>query len=145
MLLHHEVNRVIGIGEHISKHLRFDPQSQKQKIELHLYRSVDEFINQFLFSHFKEETILVKGARFFAFEKIVQRLEEKVHQTVLEINLNAIVHNVNEYQKLLKPSTKLMAMVKAFAYGSGGAEIAGILQFHKIDYLGVAYADEEWN
>ena len=142
LLLHYEVNRVIGIGEHISKHLRFDPNAPKQKIELHLYRSVDEFINQFLFSHFKEETILVKGARFFEFEKIVHRLEDKVHQTVLEINLNAIVHNVNEYQKLLKPSTKLMAMVKAFAYGSGGAEIAGILQFHKIDYLGVAYADE---
>jgi alanine racemase len=142
LLLHYEVNRVIGIGEHISKHLRFDPAGSKQKIELHLYRSVDEFINQFLFSHFKEETILVKGARLFEFEKIVHQLEEKVHQTVLEINLNAIVHNVNQYQKLLKPSTKLMAMVKAFAYGSGGAEIAGILQFHKIDYLGVAYTDE---
>jgi alanine racemase len=141
-LFHYEVNRVIGIGEHISKHLRFDSSEQKQKIELHLYRSVDEFINQFLFSHFKEETILVKGARLFEFERIVHLLEEKVHQTVLEINLNAIVHNVNQYQKLLKPSTKLMAMVKAFAYGSGGAEIAGILQFHKIDYLGVAYADE---
>jgi len=141
-LLHYDVNRVIGIGEHISKHLRFDSPGQKQKIELHLYRSVDEFINQFLFSHFREETILVKGARLFEFEKIVHLLEEKVHQTVLEINLNAIVHNVNQYQKLLKPSTKLMAMVKAFAYGSGGAEIAGILQFHKIDYLGVAYADE---
>ncbi|MBK5271180.1 MAG: alanine racemase, partial [Bacteroidia bacterium] len=69
-------------------------------------------------------------------------LEQKAHQTVLEINLNAIAHNLKEYQKHLKPSTKVMAMVKAFAYGSGGAEIAGILQYHKADYLGVAYADE---
>ncbi|HEY6062110.1 MAG TPA: alanine racemase, partial [Chitinophagaceae bacterium] len=78
----------------------------------------------------------------FAFEDIVQLLEQKVHQTVLEINLNAIIHNLKEYQKLLKPSAKVMAMVKAFAYGSGGAEIAGILQYHKVDYLGVAYTDE---
>jgi alanine racemase len=69
-------------------------------------------------------------------------LEQKVHQTVLEINLNAIAHNLKEYQKHLQPSTKIMAMVKAFAYGSGSAEIAGILQYHKVDYLGVAYADE---
>ena len=78
----------------------------------------------------------------FEFEKIVQLLEQKVHQTVLEINLNALAHNLKEYQQLLKPFTKVMAMVKAFAYGSGGAEIAGVLQYHKVDYLGVAYADE---
>src|SRR4030095_16205864 len=87
-------------------------------------------------------TILIKGARIFEFEKIAHALEEKVHQTVLEINLNAIVHNLKAYQDFLHPSTKVMAMVKAFAYGSGGAEIAGILQYHKVDYLGVAYADE---
>src|SRR5439155_1688642 len=113
MLIQYEVNRVIGIGEHISRHLRFDTADQKRKIDpiaigLHLYRSVDEFINQFRLSHFKEETILVKGVRIFEFEKIVHLLEAKVHQTVLEIDLNAIVHNVNEYQKLLKPATKLM-------------------------------------
>lgn len=93
-------------------------------------------------SSFKEETILIKGARSFAFERIVQLLEQKVHQTVLEINLNAIIHNLKEYQQRLKPDTKVMAMVKAFAYGSGGAEIAGKLQYQKVDYLGVAYADE---
>jgi len=80
--------------------------------------------------------------RIFEFEEIVQLLELKTHQTVLEINLNAIAQNLKEYQKQLKPSTKIMAMVKAFAYGSGGAEIAGILQYNKVDYLGVAYADE---
>jgi alanine racemase len=86
--------------------------------------------------------ILVKGARIFRFEQIIQLLELKVHQTELEINLNAVANNLQQYQKLLQPSTKLMAMVKAFAYGSGGAEIANTLQYHKVDYLGVAYADE---
>jgi Alr-MurF fusion protein len=78
----------------------------------------------------------------FEFEKIVQVLEQKSHQTILEIDLNSIAHNLKQYQARLEKGTKVMAMVKAFAYGSGGAEIAGILQYHKIDYLGVAYADE---
>jgi alanine racemase len=73
---------------------------------------------------------------------VVQLLEYKVHQTLLEINLNAIVHNLKQYQKLLKPHAKIMAMVKAFAYGSGGAEIASVLQYHNVHYLGVAYVDE---
>jgi len=111
-------------------------------LKTELQASTEEFTKQFRSSQFKEETILVKGARIFGFERIVQLLEQKVHQTVLEINLNAIVHNLKVYQNYLKPSTKVMAMVKAFAYGSGGAEIAGILQYHKVDYLGVAYADE---
>lgn len=89
----------------------------------------------------RKEAILVKGARFFQFEQLVQLLEQKVHQTVMEINLNSIVHNLKVYQARLHPTTKVMAMVKAFAYGSG-AEIAGILQYHNVDYLGVAYADE---
>jgi alanine racemase len=72
----------------------------------------------------------------------VQQLEQKVHQTVMEINLNSIVHNLKAYQAHLLPTTKVMAMVKAFAYGSGAAEIAGILQYQHADYLGVAYADE---
>jgi alanine racemase len=133
----HQVTRLIGIGERISTNM---PVTNDMQIEL--YPSTENFIKQFRSSQFKEETILIKGARVFAFEDIVQLLEQKVHQTVLEINLNAIVHNLKEYQKLLKPSTKVMAMVKAFAYGSGGAEIAGILQYHKVDWLGVAYADE---
>lgn len=139
-LQNHSVNKVIGIGEKISKFLQIaftaSPISQEY------FPNTESFIQHYRFSQFKEEAILVKGARTFAFEQIVQLLEEKVHQTVLEINLNAIAHNLNEYQKILMPSTRVMAMVKAFAYGSGGAEIAGILQYHKVDYLGVAYADE---
>ncbi len=133
----HQVKRLIGIGEKISAHMH-----QADGIQIELFSSTGDFIKQFRSSQFKEEIILIKGARVFAFEEIVQLLEQKVHQTLLEINLNAIVHNLKEYQKLLKPSTNVMAMVKAFAYGSGGAEIAGILQYHKVDWLGVAYTDE---
>jgi alanine racemase len=133
----HRVEKVIGIGKEIATWLSRDADKQYQ-----FYPTTEDFLHQFRTSQFKEETILVKGARVFGFEKIVQQLEQQVHQTVLEINLNAIVHNLKQYQGLLEPRTKVMAMVKAFAYGSGGAEIAGILQYHKVDYLGVAYADE---
>lgn len=141
-LVKHKVNRLIGIGERVTKQINYHFPQGYSDIDIILFRTTDEFIHQFRSSQFKEEVILVKGARIFAFEKIVQLLEQKVHQTVLEINLSAIVHNLKEYQRRLKPTTKIMAMVKAFAYGSGGAEIAGILQYHKVDYLGVAYADE---
>ena len=136
------VNRIIGIGLGISRHLRFDSFSTGHETAVEFYASTEDFISHFRSSDFREETILVKGARIFEFEQIIRLLEQKVHETVLEINLNAVVHNLKQYQQLLKPSTKMMAMVKAFAYGSGGAEIANILQFHKTDYLGVAYADE---
>ena len=133
----HRTSKVIGIGKNISAFLKTD-----NKVTYQFYNSTEDFLQQFRSSQFKDETILIKGARVFEFEKIAHALEEKVHQTVLEINLNAIVHNLKAYQNFLHPSTRVMAMVKAFAYGSGGAEIAGILQYHKVDYLGVAYADE---
>ena len=141
-LMQHKIDRVIGIGLNISKYLKFENDSLTQPIQSEFYPSTEDFISRFRFSDFKDETILVKGARIFSFEQIIQLLELKVHQTELEINLNAVAHNLQQYQKLLQPSTKLMAMVKAFAYGSGGAEIANTLQYHKVDYLGVAYADE---
>ncbi len=141
-LVRHRVTRLIGIGERISQALAQLAVGSAHPLRVELYPSTGIFLQQFLSSRFHEEVVLVKGARVFEFEKIVQLLEQKVHQTVLEINLNALVHNVNVYRHRLKPSVKIMAMVKAFAYGSGGAEIAGILQYHKVDYLGVAYADE---
>jgi alanine racemase len=137
LLRQHRTSKVIGIGKNISNYLKTDGKAIYQ-----FYNSTEDFLQQYRSSQFKDETILIKGARIFEFEKIAHALEEKVHQTVLEINLNAIVHNLKAYQNFLHPSTKVMAMVKAFAYGSGGAEIAGILQYHKVDYLGVAYADE---
>jgi Alr-MurF fusion protein len=103
---------------------------------------VEAFRKDFFQLHFQNETILLKGARAFAFENIVPLLEQKIHQTVLEINLTALLHNLQQYQQLLAPATRLMAMVKAFSYGSGSYEIANLLQFHKVDYLAVAYADE---
>lgn len=140
-LKHHHVTRLIGIGPHISVVLE-EAREAGLLPEIEWYSDTESFLQRFLSSRFREEMILVKGARVFGFERIVQVLEQKVHQTVLEINLNALVHNVKLFQEQLRPGVKVMAMVKAFAYGSGGAEIAGILQFHKIDYLGVAYADE---
>lgn len=88
------------------------------------------------------ESILIKGSRRFEFEKIAKRLQERIHQTVMEINLNSLVHNLKVYQSLLNKKTKTMAMVKAFSYGSGSFEVANKMQFEGIDYLAVAYADE---
>jgi Alr-MurF fusion protein len=139
-LQQHEVNAVIGIGEKISTHLPSVLSSAS--VDQLYFTNTGSFIQHYRFSQFNDETILIKGARIFEFEKIVRLLELKVHQTVLEINLTAIANNLKQYRLLLKPATKIMAMVKAFAYGSGGAEIAGVMQYHKADYLGVAYADE---
>ena len=141
-LVQHKIDRVIGIGLNISKYLKIEDDLISNKIQSEFYSSTEDFVSRFRFSDFRDEAILVKGARVFCFEQLIQLLELKVHQTELEINLNSVAHNLQQYQKLLQPSTKLMAMVKAFAYGSGGAEIANTLQYHKVDYLGVAYADE---
>ena len=132
------INRFIGIGPEITRQ-----RNAFQNIaETAFFSSSAEFRQQFHSQHFHNETILLKGARLFEFEQISHLLEQKIHQTVLEINLNAITHNLNTYQQLLKPNVKLMVMVKAFSYGSGSFEIANLLQFHKVDYLAVAYADE---
>jgi alanine racemase len=106
------------------------------------YESTEDFLSNFNTDQLQDEVILVKGARAFQFEKIVSRLQRKVHGTVMEINLGALVNNLNFFRSRLRPSTRIMVMVKAFAYGSGSNEIANILQYHKVDYLGVAYADE---
>ncbi|MBK6378510.1 MAG: bifunctional UDP-N-acetylmuramoyl-tripeptide:D-alanyl-D-alanine ligase/alanine racemase [Chitinophagaceae bacterium] len=133
-----KINRLIGVGTEIIKY----SDAFSGIPETAFFNSTAEFLQKFPAMHFYNESILLKGARLFEFEQISHLLEEKVHQTVLEINLNAITHNLNTYQQLLSPGVKLMAMVKAFSYGSGGFEIANLLQFHKVDYLAVAYADE---
>jgi alanine racemase len=106
------------------------------------YLTTEEFLQRFSFAAFSNEVILLKGARIFEFELISQALQQKTHETVLEINLNALEHNLNYYRTVLKPETKIMAMVKAFSYGIGSFEVANALQFNRIDYLAVAYADE---
>jgi alanine racemase len=138
-LKNRNVHRLIGIGKELSAHASL---FKDVVADISFYPDTTVFLEEATSHQFREEFILLKGARTFAFERISKWLEQKVHQTLLEINLNAIVHNLKSYQQVLKPSTKVMAMVKAFAYGSGGAEIAGILQYHKVDYLGVAYVDE---
>ncbi|WEK36385.1 MAG: bifunctional UDP-N-acetylmuramoyl-tripeptide:D-alanyl-D-alanine ligase/alanine racemase [Candidatus Pseudobacter hemicellulosilyticus] len=134
------IDRLIGIGQTISRQEKIFKQAGIPAI--HLYATVAEFKAAFHQLHFHDESILLKGARVFEFEAIDRLLEQKVHQTVLEIDLNAVVSNLKHFQQLLRPETKLMAMVKAFSYGSGSFEIANVLQFHKVDYLAVAYADE---
>jgi alanine racemase len=130
------IQRLVGIGEAISR------QSAVFDVEKTFYRSTADFLQQFNNSFFRDETILLKGARAFGFEAISKVIQQKAHETVLEINLNAIVHNLNYFRSKIKNDTKIMAMVKAFSYGSGSFEIANILQFHRVDYLAVAYADE---
>jgi alanine racemase len=135
LIISNKINRVIGIGETIS-------QYKNKFINCIAFKNIDDFITSFENLNFENETILIKGARDFHFEEIVSMLEEKTHETVLEINLNAISHNLNFYKSKLAPKTKMMVMVKAFGYGNGGFEIAKLLEHHKVDYLGVAFADE---
>ncbi len=110
--------------------------------ESRFYYSTDDFIRSFKSAEFSNEIILLKGARIFELEKIGKLLEQQIHITVLEINLDAISHNLNEFRRLLNDGTRIMAMVKAFAYGAGPAEIAGLLEYHRVSYLAVAYTDE---
>lgn len=138
-LLHHKkINRFIGIGSSLVKH-RAQFKFISQTI---FFDSTKTFKKAFKASDFSNEIILLKGARSFRFEQINQLLKQKAHQTILSINLNAIVHNLKAFKSILLPDTKLMAMVKAFGYGSGSFEVAQVLQYHKTDYLAVAYADE---
>jgi len=130
------IGKLIGIGPAISR------QSDSFKMEAAFYPSTEEFMRKFSFTAFSNETILLKGARVFEFEQISKALQQKSHETVLEINLNAMVNNLNYFRSKISPITKIMAMVKAFSYGSGSYEIANLLQFHRVDYLTVAYADE---
>lgn len=131
------VDRFIGIGEAVMRN-----KEAFQASEMAFYPSTAEFLSSFHAGQFHNETILLKGARMFSFEQISKALQQKAHETVLEIDLNALVHNLNFIRSRLNPGTRLMAMVKAFSYGSGSFEIANVLQFHRVDYLAVAYADE---
>lgn len=132
----YQLHKFIGIGKRISKYTEYFPDNS------YFFDSTDDFLNQTDMHIFRDETILIKGARIFAFENISHKLEKKLHRTVLEIDLNAITHNLNYFRSLLEPSTKIMVMVKALSYGSGTYEIANLLTHQKVDYLSVAYTDE---
>ncbi len=140
LLKEQKVDRFIGVGKNIFRQKKYFEDSGLK--EVHLYNTTDELFQAISSDWFKNETVLLKGARLFEFERIEKLLERKSHRTVLEINLNALVDNLKAFQSLLKPNTKTMAMVKAFSYGIGSYEIASTLQFNNVDYLAVAYADE---
>jgi len=129
-------DKVFLIGEEISNfHELFTS-------ETYTFNNTSQYIDSKIINEIEDQVILLKGARKFEIEKIKEILELRKHDTVLEINLNAILHNINYHKSLLKPETKMMAMVKANAYGLGSYEISEFLQHHHIDYLGVAFADE---
>jgi alanine racemase len=130
------IDRFIGVGRALPDN------SVNFKEGSRFFYSTDEFVHNFNPVDFRNETILLKGARAFEFEKIGKLLEQQAHQTVLEINLDAVAHNLNEFRRHLSGKTRIMAMVKAFAYGAGSSEIAALLKYQRVDYLAVAYVDE---
>ena len=131
------IQKFIGIGPELSAQADRIQISDKQ-----FFQDVPHFLSSDLFSSLRNELILLKGARCFGFDQITEQLEQKVHETILEVNLNAVVENLNYYRSFLKPETKMVCMIKADAYGAGAVEIAKTLQDHRVDYLAVAVADE---
>lgn len=134
------IYRIVCIGPALNKHKA--AFRKYKKIRSIFFKSTEEFLKQLHMLTFENEAILLKGARAFRFENIEKLLEQKIHKTVLEINLSAIQHNLNAYRSLLPQGVKTMAMVKAYSYGSGSYEIANLLQYAGVDYLTVAYVDE---
>lgn len=130
------IARVIGVGEEIGQCADFFPQGSV------FFHSTDELLKSDLFADLHDEFLLIKGARQYRFDRISDQLTLKVHQTTLQVNLNAIVDNLNHYRKFLRPETKMVCMVKASAYGTGSVEVSKTLQDHGVDYLAVAVADE---
>lgn len=131
-----QVNRLFGVGQQLTRYARLF------QLESQFFNSTEQLLQSLEQIELRDSTILIKGARVFGFERISKALTLQTHETTLEINLNALEHNLNSYKNLLAKGTKLMVMVKAFSYGSGSFEIANLLQFNKVDYLTVAYVDE---
>ena len=131
------ITKFIGIGPELT--------AQADKIQIAnklFFTDVNHFLSSEAFAGLRDELILLKGARSFGFDQITEQLEQKVHETILEVNLNAVVENLNYYRSFMKPETKMVCMIKADAYGAGAVEIAKTLQEHRVDYLAVAVADE---
>lgn len=132
------IKKFIGIGSALMRQQEvFDGVEER-----YFFENVADFINSKVFNSLADEVILLKGARSFGFDQLTELLVKKVHETVLEVNLNAVVDNLNWYRSFLKPETKLVCMIKADAYGAGAVEIAKTLEEHRVDYLAVAVADE---
>ncbi len=134
------VHRLIGIGPALVRHK--DLFQRLEGLETQFFESTEDFLRHVHLIRFEKEAILIKGARNFQFEKIELVLEQKIHQTVLSVNLSALSHNIRVFQSQLAPRTRIMAMVKAFSYGSGSYEIAQCLEQAGVHYLAVAYTEE---
>ena len=132
----HGIRRIVGIGREIFA------EGNRFSIRRSFYPTTEAFLESDEFRNLSHEVVLIKGARRFGFDRIADRLALKVHETILEIDLDAIVDNLNYYRSFLRPGTRIVCMVKAFAYGAGFLEIAKTLQDHQVDYLAVAVADE---
>ncbi|MBR6900182.1 MAG: bifunctional UDP-N-acetylmuramoyl-tripeptide:D-alanyl-D-alanine ligase/alanine racemase [Bacteroidales bacterium] len=131
------ITRLIGVGPALCHN-----KSCFADVEALFYPSTEQMLHDCDFNRFQNEAILLKGARMFEFEKVAKLLQRKSHETIMEVNLDAMIHNLNFYRSRINPGTKLMAMVKASSYGAGKVEVASALQFNHVDYLTVAYADE---
>ena len=131
------VTKFIGIGKEIKRTLAAEGGQ-----ESFFFDDVEEFLRSEVFKGLRNEVVLIKGARDFGFDHISEMLEQKVHETILEVNLNAVVENLNHFRSFMKPDTKMICMVKADAYGAGAIEVSKTLQDHRVDYLAVAVADE---
>lgn len=136
MIVASGVDSIIGIGDEIRRHSYLFECSRE------FYRSTDEFLNAINRNHTLDRAILIKGSRVSQFERLSHALQLKSHTTILEVDLDAMIHNLNYFRAKLEPHTKLMAMVKASSYGHGGYEVANMLQHQGVDYLAVAFADE---
>jgi alanine racemase len=142
LLVAYPIRKLITIGPNLSGLFVQENPLRKQGCAIYCYNSTNEYLSVIEVADFKEEFIVLKGARTFEFEKINAVLQLQVHQTRLEVNLTSLANNLKYIRQLTGPNVKLMAMVKAFGYGSGSVEVARVLQFHHADYLAVAYADE---
>jgi Alr-MurF fusion protein len=136
MLKNKRINRFIGVGYELSAHAHLFPMPSN------FFLQTDRLLRSGILDQLRNESILIKGSRSFGFEEVSERLSLKVHETVLEVNLDALVHNVNYFRSCLNPRTLMICMVKAAGYGSGALEIARTLQAHAVDVLAVAVADE---
>ena len=144
------VTKFIGIGKEIKRILADEGGGQIAGDQIaklpgtvaFFFEDVEEFLRSEVFKGLRNEIVLIKGARDFGFDQITEMLEQKVHETILEVNLNAVVENLNHFRSYMKPDTKIICMVKADAYGAGAVEVSKTLQDHRVDYLAVAVADE---
>lgn len=133
----HDLAKVIGIGPLIG---RFGNRIEVE--ELQLFEGTEEFLSKITSSMFKDEAVLVKGARKFRLERVVNFFQAKSNRTRLEVNLGALKHNYQWFRNRLPVGTEMMVMVKALSYGAGSFEVARLIEGLGARYLAVAYADE---